>query len=74
LEDFISTNGETILFQPFIKAKGKEFDNVFLLLENFDPRENEKKRQLYVALTRAKQKLTIHLNGNYLDKLKTEDR
>jgi ATP-dependent DNA helicase RecQ len=73
LEDFISTNGETIFVSTIHKAKGKEFDNVFLLLENFDARADEKKRQLYVAMTRAKQNLTIHLNGNYLDKFKTEE-
>ncbi len=43
------------------------------MLENFDAREDKMKRQLYVAMTRAKQKLIIHLNGNYLDKLKTEE-
>jgi len=73
LEDFINENGETIFVSTIHKAKGKEFDNVFLMLENFDTREDEKKRQLYVAMTRAKQKLIIHLNGNYLDKLKTEE-
>ena len=73
LEDFINENGETIFVSTIHKAKGKEFDNVFLMLENFDAREDTKKRQLYVAMTRAKQKLTIHLNGNYLDKLKTEE-
>jgi len=72
LEDFISEIGETIFVSTIHKAKGKEFDNVFLLLENFDAIEDEKKRQLYVAMTRAKQNLTIHLNGNYLDKFKTE--
>lgn len=72
LEDFISENGETIFVSTIHKAKGKEFDNVFLLLENFDAREDEKKRQLYVAMTRAKQNLTIHLNGNYLDKFRTD--
>ena len=72
LEDFITTNGETIFVSTIHKAKGKEFDNVFLLLENFDARTDEKKRQLYVAMTRAKQNLNIHLNGNYLDHLKTE--
>lgn len=73
LEDFISTNGETIFVSTIHKAKGKEFDNVFLLLENFDASTDEKKRQLYVAMTRAKQKLTIHLNGNYLNNFKTEE-
>lgn len=72
LEDFITTNGETIFVSTIHKAKGKEFDNVFLLLENFDVREDKMKRQLYVAMTRAKQNLTIHLNGNYLDKFKTD--
>jgi len=73
LEDFISTNGETIFVSTIHKAKGKEFDNVILLLENFDTSKDEKKRQLYVAMTRAKQNLTIHLNGNYLDNFKTEE-
>ena len=72
LEDFISTDGETIFVSTIHKAKGREFDNVFLLLENFDAAKDDKKRQLYVAMTRAKQNLTIHLNGNYLDKFKTE--
>lgn len=73
IEDFIRDNGETIFVSTIHKAKGKEFDNVFLLLDNFDAREDEKKRQVYVAMTRAKQNLTIHLNGNYLDKFKTEE-
>jgi ATP-dependent DNA helicase RecQ len=73
LEDFINENGETIFVSTIHKAKGKEFDNVFLMLENFDAKTDEKKRQLYVAMTRAKQNLIIHLNGNYLDKLKTEE-
>lgn len=73
LEDFINENGETIFVSTIHKAKGKEFDNVYLMLENFDATKDEKKRQLYVAITRAKQNLTIHLNGNYLDKLKTEN-
>lgn len=73
LEDFIRGDGETIFVSTIHKAKGKEFDNVFLLLENFDVSDNAKKRQLYVAMTRAKQQLVIHLNGNYLDKFQTEE-
>ena len=72
LEDFISSDSETIFVSTIHKAKGKEFDNVFLLLENFDASEDKMKRQLYVAMTRAKQNLTIHLNGNYLDNLSSE--
>ena len=71
LEDFYSENGEMIFVSTIHKAKGKEFDNVFLLLENFDVHTDERKRQLYVAMTRARQNLNIHLNGNYLDNIQT---
>ncbi len=73
LEDFFNENGETIFVSTIHKAKGKEFDNVFLMLENFNPATDEARRQLYVAMTRAKQNLTIHLNSNYLDNLKAEN-
>jgi len=69
LEDFFSENVETIMVSTIHKAKGKEFDNVFLMLENFNPTTDEAKRLLYVAMTRAKLNLTIHLNANFLDKL-----
>ena len=71
LEDFIGANGETINVSTIHKAKGKEFDHVFLMLDNFNPTPDETKRQLYVAMTRAKQNLTIHLNGDYLNGIGT---
>ncbi|MBS1571275.1 MAG: ATP-dependent helicase, partial [Bacteroidetes bacterium] len=67
LEDFFNENGETIFVSTIHKGKGKEFDNVFLMLENFNPATDEAKRLLYVAMTRAKTNLTIHLNSNFLD-------
>lgn len=67
LEDFISTNGETVYVSTMHKAKGKEFDNVHIMLDGFLPETDEKKRLLYVALTRAKSNLSVHLNGAYLD-------
>ncbi|MCB0737951.1 MAG: ATP-binding domain-containing protein, partial [Bacteroidetes bacterium] len=73
LEDFFNENGETIFVSTVHKAKGKEFDNVFLLLENFNSTTDEAKRQLYVAMTRAKQNLTVHINSNFLDNLSVEN-
>lgn len=67
LEDFYNENVGTIFVSTIHKAKGKEFDNVFLMLENFNSTTDEAKRQLYVAMTRAKRNLTIHLNSNFLD-------
>jgi ATP-dependent DNA helicase RecQ len=73
LEDFFNENGETIFVSTIHKAKGKEFDNVFLMLENFNSTKDETKRQLYVAMTRAKQNLTVHLNTNLLDNVTAEN-
>ncbi len=74
LEDFfINENRETIFVSTIHKAKGKEFDNIFLMLENINPSTDELNRQLYVAMTRAKQNLTIHLNSDYLDNLTAEN-
>ncbi|HBF19522.1 MAG TPA: RecQ family ATP-dependent DNA helicase, partial [Cryomorphaceae bacterium] len=66
LEDFYHAGSETIMVSTIHKAKGREFDNVFLLLPNFYPKTEEQKRQVYVALTRAKQNLSVHLNRNFL--------
>ncbi|MCO5290140.1 MAG: RecQ family ATP-dependent DNA helicase [Chitinophagaceae bacterium] len=68
-EDFLNENGETIFVSTIHKSKGKEFDNVFLMLENFNPATDEAKRLLYVAMTRAKVRLTIHLNSNIFDNI-----
>ncbi len=72
VEDFTNVAGHVIMVSTIHKSKGREFDNVFLLLNNFDPRSDAKKRELYVAMTRAKENLTIHLNGNYLKEIKCE--
>ena len=73
LEDFHGENGETILVSTIHKAKGKEFDNVFLMLEDFNPATDDAKRLLYVAMTRAKRNLTVHLNSDFLLRLSAEN-
>ena len=69
LEDLYGEQGEAVFVSTIHKAKGKEFDNVFLMLDNFHLGNDAEKRLLYVALTRAKNNITIHLNSNYLDRL-----
>ena len=69
MEDFFKASGETIFVSTIHKAKGKEFDNVFILLEDFKVSSDEAKRQLYVALTRAKKSISIHTNVASLDHL-----
>jgi ATP-dependent DNA helicase RecQ len=73
LEDFCGLGTDTIFVSTIHKAKGKEFDNVFLMLENMSVSTEETSRELYVAITRAKQNLTIHLNTNHFDKIKVDN-
>ena len=64
-EDFLEQDSETIFVSTMHKAKGREFDNIFLHLENFSLTSDEEKRLLYVAMTRAKRNLYIHSNKPY---------
>ncbi len=64
-EDLIDHDSETVYVSTMHKSKGREFSNVFLTLPDFDISSDENKRLLYVAMTRAKDNLTIHYNGNY---------
>ncbi len=73
LEDFISGGSVTILVSTIHKAKGREFDNVFLLLGNFRLTDDDKRRELYVAMTRARTNLTIHINNAILDNFWAEN-
>ncbi len=72
-DDFYSENNEAVFVSTIHKAKGREFDNVFLMLSRFQPRSNEDFRTIYVALTRAKNNLFIHYNGNYFDFVNIEN-
>ncbi len=73
IEDFTPNSIDTINVSTIHKAKGKEFDNIFLMLNNFYLNEESKKRELYVAMTRAKNNLIIHLNNNVLSGIEVED-
>jgi ATP-dependent DNA helicase RecQ len=65
LEDFIYEQSDAVLVSTYHKSKGREFDNVFVTITR-QPVKDEEKRALYVAMTRAKNKLTILANGDFL--------
>jgi ATP-dependent DNA helicase RecQ len=66
-EDFVQIEHNMVYVSTIHKAKGREFDRVLLALQKFTPDEEEKKRMLYVAMTRAKDELSIHYRGDYLE-------
>lgn len=72
LEDFCEAESrETITVSTMHKAKGREFDNVFLLLTK-PPRDDDERRLLYVALTRARSRLTILTNTGTFDPIQAD--
>ena len=62
LEDFCREDNETIFVSTIHKAKGREFDTAYMLLNHEDATTAESIRKLYVGITRAKHNLHIHCN------------
>ena len=67
IEDFLTDNGNTILVSTIHKAKGREFDSVFILATNIGDLKPEKLRMLYVGITRAKRNLHIYTDLTLFD-------
>ena len=68
IEDFYTDEKGVITISTMHKSKGREFDNVYMLLSNSDMKTDEEKRKLYVAMTRAKKLLHIHYFGEDFDR------
>jgi ATP-dependent DNA helicase RecQ len=72
IEDFVSPEKERVLVSTMHKAKGKEFDHVYLLLDNYRLQDEASKRVIYVAITRARRSLNIHTNRDIFSGIKVE--
>ena len=62
IEDFIVSDDKSVFVSTIHKAKGREFDNVYLLSSIPDVRDVEDMRAYYVGLTRAKRNLYLVTN------------
>ena len=67
LEDFYRSEKGTALVSTIHKSKGREFDSVYMLLDNVSANTDEERRKLYVGMTRAKSGLYIHCNNGIFD-------
>lgn len=61
-EDFYPDDHEIVFISTIHKAKGREFDTVYMMLDGNTVATDEEKRKLYVGMTRAKNALYIHCN------------
>ena len=71
VEDFCDIAESDIVVSTIHKAKGHEFEHVLMLITHPEHPTDEILRRYYVGMTRAKQTLTIHTNGNLFDTLHT---
>ena len=69
LEDFCDVTGADVVVSTIHKAKGREFDDVYMLItDNYHKHKNDTlTRRYYVGITRAKKRLFIHTNGKFFD-------
>ena len=72
VEDFCDVSDAEVVVSTIHKAKGSEFDHVFMLITDPLHPTDDVLRRYYVAMTRAKQTLTIHTNSPLFDKLPTD--
>ena len=61
-EDFDAGEQETVCVSTIHKSKGREFDSVYMLLDQPKAGSDGERRKLYVGITRAKTNLYIHCN------------
>ena len=66
IEDFITAEGNTVFVSTIHKAKGREFDNVHLLLGGIQRMDNDILRAIYVGITRAKHNLYLYNDVSFL--------
>ena len=73
-EDFCDVSGAEVVVSTIHKAKGREFDDVYMLIVGQFHVDDKLRRRYYVGITRAKNRLFIHTNGNCFDRLKADRR
>ena len=67
LSDLCHPTKKEVTVSTMHKAKGHEFDCVYMLLNRIDSSILENKRMLYVAMTRARSELYIHYNNGLFE-------
>lgn len=64
VEDFCDVSDAEVVVSTIHKAKGKEFDDVYMLISDNYSKNIELMRRYYVGITRAKNRLFVHTNSD----------
>lgn len=71
IEDFFSNDNRDVVVSTMHKSKGREFDEVVMMLDHVSFDTDERKRLLYVGMTRAKKDLYLFYNNKDFDRFIT---
>ncbi len=72
IEDFFDLSESDVVVSTIHKAKGREFDDVYMLIPDKYHKDDDFLRRLYVGVTRARRRLFIHTDSVLFDKLHTD--
>lgn len=71
IEDFFRNDNCDVVVSTMHKSKGREFDEVIMMLDHVSFDTDERKRLLYVGMTRARKDLYIYYNNKDFDRFIT---
>ncbi len=72
IEDFSDYSGTDVIVSTIHKAKGREFDDVYMLIADGYTRDDQLMRRYYVGMTRAKKRLFIHTSSSIFDRIQVD--
>lgn len=73
VEDFCDLSGADVVVSTIHKAKGREFEDVYMLIAKPQHIHDEVLRRYYVGATRAKERLFIHTDASLFDRMYADE-
>lgn len=73
VEDFCNLSGADVVVSTIHKAKGREFDDVYMLISKPQRITTEILRRYYVGATRAKERLFIHTDDSLFNRMPADE-
>lgn len=73
IEDFCDVTDAEVVISTIHKAKGKEYDHVFMLINDIKRPTDDMLRRYYVGMTRTKISLTIHTNSVLFNNIRADE-
>lgn len=73
VEDFCDLSDADVVVSTIHKAKGREFDDIYMLIAKPQHINDETLRRYYVGATRAKERLFIHTDSSLFDRMPADE-